>query len=88
VVDLKSCYENSLELMLSHNLRTIVFPCISTGERGFPREQAANVAIITVRQFLEKNYNKVSKIIFCAFLQEDYKIYERLMWKYFPTHRP
>jgi len=57
---LKSCYAKSLELMVQHDLRTIAFPCISTGIYGYPSSKACPVALETVRKFIEKNPDKVS----------------------------
>ncbi|ODM96835.1 O-acetyl-ADP-ribose deacetylase MACROD2 [Orchesella cincta] len=81
---LRSCYVNSLHLMLQNELRTIAFPCIATGVYGYPRDRAANVALTTVREFLEKNSDKVDRVIFTVFLEEDKQVYEDLMQKYFP----
>jgi len=81
---LRSCYVNSLQLMLENNLRSIAFPCIATGIYGYPRDRAANVALTTVRKFLEENSEKVDRVIFTVFLEEDKQVYEELMQKYFP----
>jgi len=52
---LKECYENSLILAKENCLRTIAFPCISTGIYGYPQRPAAKVAISTVKKFLLDN---------------------------------
>lgn len=52
---LASCYRRSLQVLVSNQLKTIAFPCISTGVYGFDKERAANVALGTTRQFLESN---------------------------------
>lgn len=57
---LASCYRKSLNVALENNLRTIAFPCISTGVYGYPNEKAAHVAIRTVREVLEQNESSVS----------------------------
>ena len=49
---LASCYRESLFLAAAHELASIAFPCISTGIYGYPAEQAAEVAIAAVRDFL------------------------------------
>ncbi|KAJ8928273.1 hypothetical protein NQ314_019224 [Rhamnusium bicolor] len=82
--DLKNCYTNCLKIMLKNNLRTIAFPCISTGIYGYPNESAAHIAAYTVRKFLEANVDKVDRIIFCLFLEIDVKIYDGLLQSYFP----
>ncbi len=48
---LASCYRRSLELALNHFLRSIAFPCISTGVYGYPKEAAARIALESMRQF-------------------------------------
>ncbi|XP_034940149.1 macro domain-containing protein CT2219-like [Chelonus insularis] len=81
---LKKCYLNSLELAKENGVKTIAFPCISTGVYGYPQRPAAEVAITTVKQFLEENKDQFERVIFCLFLQTDKDIYENLLQKYFP----
>lgn len=57
---LTRCYERCLTLAKENNARTVAFPCISTGVYGYPNENAAHVAIRTVRKFLEENESSVS----------------------------
>lgn len=52
---LAACYENSIALAVSHGLRTIAFPAISTGVYGYPKEEAARVALAAVRRMLASN---------------------------------
>ncbi|XP_013198969.1 macro domain-containing protein RSc0334-like [Amyelois transitella] len=80
---LQSCYENCLSYQKQYNLRTIAFPCISTGIYGFPNRLAAHIALRTARKFLETN--EMDRIIFCTFMPIDVEIYETLMHMYFPT---
>ncbi|XP_057323564.1 macro domain-containing protein CT2219-like isoform X2 [Microplitis mediator] len=82
---LKECYLNSLNVAKQNNLKTIAFPCISTGVYGYPQRPAAKVAITTVKQFLQENVNDIEKVIFCLFLDTDKEIYEELLQKYFAT---
>lgn len=56
---LKECYENSLIVAKENQLRTIAFPCISTGIYGYPQRPAAKVALLTVKKFLTENKNTV-----------------------------
>ena len=73
--DLSNCYINSLELAKKYNIRTIAFPCISTGEFHFPKQLASEIAIKSVREFLNKNKDCFDKIVFNVFTNEDYEIY-------------
>jgi O-acetyl-ADP-ribose deacetylase (regulator of RNase III) len=82
---LESCYRTSLELLITERLRTVAFPCISTGIYGYPQEEAAHVAVKTIRTFLEKNQDEIDRIIFCLYMKSDVKIYENLMQVYFPA---
>ncbi|XP_012530905.2 macro domain-containing protein CT2219 [Monomorium pharaonis] len=80
---LKECYENSLVKAKENHLRTIAFPCISTGIYGYPQRPAAKVALSTVKKFLLDNKDLMDRIIFCLFLETDKDIYEELLQKYF-----
>ena len=75
IVELKNCYINSLELAKENNIKTIAFPCISTGEFRFPKELASKIAIETVKEYLDINEKYFEKIIFNVFSEEDYSIY-------------
>ncbi|KAI5736005.1 hypothetical protein M8J77_025370 [Diaphorina citri] len=82
---LKSAYQRSLEVMKQNNLRSIAFPCISTGVYGYPQRKAAEVALQTVHDFLKEHSDSVDRVIFCLFLPEDVNIYQHLMQVYFPV---
>ncbi|XP_041802995.1 ADP-ribose glycohydrolase MACROD2 isoform X5 [Chelmon rostratus] len=77
--DLTSCYQNSLRLMKEHGLSTVAFPCISTGIYGFPNEPAADIALNTVKSWIEENPDKITRVIFCVFLETDFAIYKKKM---------
>ncbi|MDO4910792.1 MAG: protein-ADP-ribose hydrolase [Corynebacterium sp.] len=75
---LASCYRSCLEVAAEHNLATVAFCCISTGEFRFPNEEAARIAIRTVKEFLQSP-TSVRKVIFNVFKDTDAKIYEELL---------
>lgn len=75
---LASCYKRSLEIALAHEIKSIAFPNISTGVYGFPKQQAAKIAVNTVKQFLPEYHAKL-KIIFCVFDAENFEIYRELV---------
>ncbi|KAI1295392.1 ADP-ribose glycohydrolase MACROD2 [Halotydeus destructor] len=81
---LASCYAKSLDLLKSSNLRSIAFPCVSTGIYGYPNEKAAHVCLKTSRTWLEQNASSVDRIIFCLFMEVDIKAYHALLPEYFP----
>ncbi|KAJ1526134.1 hypothetical protein ONE63_009296 [Megalurothrips usitatus] len=82
---LQGCYDSCLNLLRNQKLKSIAFPCISTGIYGYPQEAAAKVALKTVRTFMEQNHEEVDRIIFCLFLPTDVAIYENLLQVFFPT---
>ena len=75
---LASCYRSCLALAAENNLESVAFCCISTGEFHFPNEQAAEIAVRTVKEFLEKQ-TSVKKVIFNVFKDLDKGIYEKLL---------
>lgn len=75
---LASCYQESLILARDNNLRSIAFPGISTGVYGFPKEQAAFIAVTETRRFISKN-KLPEKVIFVAFDETNYEIYRKLL---------
>ena len=75
---LASCYRSCLELAAENNLESVAFCCISTGEFHFPNEQAAEIAVATVKEFLKKQ-TSVRKVIFNVFKDLDKAIYEKLL---------
>ncbi|MER8314746.1 macro domain-containing protein, partial [Acinetobacter baumannii] len=67
-----------LELAAENGLESVAFCCISTGEFHFPNEQAAQIAVETVKEFL-KTQTSVKKVIFNVFKDLDKAIYEKLL---------
>lgn len=63
---LASAYRRSLELARDHGLRTVAFPSISTGAYSYPLDEAADVAVRTVAEFLAQN-ELPERVIFCTF---------------------
>jgi len=84
---LESAYSSCLNLMKENDLRSIAFPCISTGIYGYPQDSACCVALRTVRKFLEKHGDSVDRVIFCLFLKEDVTLYRERMPLIFPSQR-
>ena len=75
--ELKKCYINALQLAKENNIKEIAFPCISTGEFRFPKEEACQIAIKAVKEYLEENPNWFEKVVFNVFTDEDDKIYQQ-----------
>ena len=65
---LTSCYRSCLQLAVENQIQTIAFPSISTGVYGYPIQQASQIAVREVRDFLVKNslINQVSIVCFSS----------------------
>lgn len=75
---LAACYQNSLQLALEYKVRTIAFPCISTGVYRYPVEKASIVAIKTIMQFLAVNL-RPEKVILVCFGEDKLRVYREKM---------
>lgn len=77
---LASCYTSCLDLAARYDLRNVVFCCISTGVFSFPQQEAAEIAVRTVRQWLDSHPEaSVRKVVFDVFKDSDRAIYEKLL---------
>ncbi len=75
---LESCYRNSLELAEQHHCRTVAFPAISCGAYGYPLEEAAEIAVGTVLDFLG-GHDRPEKVLFVLFDRRTCDVYERVV---------
>lgn len=75
---LRACYVNSLALAATHAVRSIAFPSISTGAYRYPIEQAARVAVETVREVLRVR-GSVELVRFVCFSERDLDVYRTLL---------
>ena len=80
---LASCYRKSLELAADSGLQSMAFPAISTGVYGYPKREAARIAVTQVSAFLEET-SQISQVVFCVFDDETYDIYKELLGEPFP----
>ena len=76
---LASCYYRSLEIAKCLDVKAIAFPNISTGVYGFPKSQAAGIAIKTVKQWVQANPFLSIEITFVCFDDENYDLYHMLI---------
>ena len=72
---LRACYRNCLALALEYRVKTIAFPAIATGAYGFPRREAAVIAIDEMR----RSEARFAEIVACCFSVGDREIYERIL---------
>ena len=75
---LASCYRSCLKLAAENGLESVAFCCISTGEFHFPNERAAEIAVKSVEEFMQKE-TSVGKVIFNVFKDRDEEIYRKLL---------
>lgn len=73
---LESSYRSCLEIAVQNHVQSIAFCCISTGVFGFPQQEAAEIAVRTVRDFRRTHGIQV---IFNVFREDDHEIYKRLL---------
>jgi O-acetyl-ADP-ribose deacetylase (regulator of RNase III) len=72
---LTSCYRRSLQIADELGAASIAFPAISTGLYGYPRDEAAEVAVATLRNTLAS----VREAWLVAFDEGTHLVYERLL---------
>ena len=75
---LSLCYANSLQLAIANGAKTISFPNISTGIYHFPKQEAAEVAVKTVREYTAA-FAGIDKVCFVCFDAENFAIYGKLL---------
>ena len=74
--DLRNCYWNSLEVARNNDLHSIAFPGISTGVYGYPKREAAEIALATVKEWLQKHADYEMEVTIVNFSQADYEVYK------------
>ena len=77
---LARCYRNSLALAEDNGVASIAFPAISTGIFGYPAEEAAEVALQTVREEAEQ-LERVRLVRFVLFGERDLEVHERVLYR-------
>lgn len=73
---LATCYRNSLRLALENKLDSVAFPGISTGIYGYPKQDAAAIAVRGIRQWLAA-HEWPREVVLVAFDQENKRLYEQ-----------
>lgn len=76
---LASCYRSCLDLAAAKGCQSLAFCCISTGVFGFPKKEAAHIAVTNVSQWLRQH--EPIEVVFNVFTEEDYRIYNRYLHK-------
>jgi len=73
---LRSCYTESLRLAEAAGLESLAFPAISTGVYGYPKDQACEVAVSAVSDWLTA-HEVPRTVTFCCFGAADAELYRR-----------
>ena len=76
---LAGCYRNSLGLAMEHGIRSVAFPSISTGVYSYPVQQAAEIAVHTVRAVVKEHPQAFDEILWVLFDERTKLVYESLM---------
>ena len=71
---LESCYTTALQIATEKGIKSIAFPCISTGVYGYPKAEAAQVAMKAIS---ESDYD--GEVIICCFCEADASYYNNTL---------
>eukprot|EP01112_Ceratiomyxa_fruticulosa_P011737 TRINITY_DN3210_c0_g2_i1.p1 TRINITY_DN3210_c0_g2~~TRINITY_DN3210_c0_g2_i1.p1 ORF type:complete len:534 (+),score=95.25 TRINITY_DN3210_c0_g2_i1:237-1838(+) len=83
---LHSSYRSSLQMLIENRLTTIAFPTIHSENRGYPSENGANIAVRTIRRFLERHGKSITRVIICLDRVPDFDMYSTILPLYFPRN--
>jgi len=78
VAGLAHCYMNSIKLAQEHGLGSMAFPCLGTGNYGWPRGFACAIAIAACEQGLESAPG-IRRLVFCCFTEDDAELYRKAL---------
>lgn len=76
--DLRACYSNSLRLAEENEIRSVSFPAISTGAFGYPLEEAAQISLTTVIEYIKKETG-LKLVRFVLYSQSAYDAYRSVL---------
>lgn len=79
---LENAYRNSLQCTVDNGIKTLAFPSISTGVYRYPVEQAASIAVKTVRDFCVQNPGKIETVRFVLFSADALSAYDKAIGEY------
>ena len=84
--DLADCYKNTLDLCMENGIKTVAFCCISTGVFHFPNKRAAEIAVMTVTDWLSDHPDAMERVIFNVFKDEDKAYYDETVHRTVSPH--
>ncbi|SEH32303.1 O-acetyl-ADP-ribose deacetylase [Selenomonas sp. KH1T6] len=76
---LVGCYRHSLELAMEHGIRSVAFPSISTGVYSYPVQQAAEIAVRTVREVVKEHPEAFDEILWVLFDEQTKLMYDEAL---------
>ena len=76
---LASCYDSAMKIAEENELSSIAFSCISTGVYGFPKDEAARIALHTIFAHIRDCYE--GQVVVCCFSEEDARYYQNCFWE-------
>lgn len=79
---LANAYRNSMQVALEHGIRTMAFPSISTGVYSYPLEEAAEIAVKTVKDFYTEHQEAFDYVRFVLFDDRARKAYDDVLMKF------
>ncbi len=82
---LASCYTTCLNLAEQHGVRAISFPAISTGVYGYPLEEAAAIALVTIASHLKDPKSTIQEVVLVLFDQRAYDVHARIAARRFTS---
>lgn len=77
---LASCYDTSFRIAEENGLKSIAFSNISTGIYGYPKQEAAHIALSVIFKHLQTAYD--GEVIICCFSESDRQIYDATLMEY------
>ena len=77
--DLAACYRSSLGVAADNGIRRIAFPSISTGVYGYPIDEAAEIAVKTVKKYLDSNHNQFDLVEWVLFDDKTLESYKKVI---------
>ncbi|KAJ1940940.1 hypothetical protein GGF37_003768 [Kickxella alabastrina] len=80
---LASAYRACLDVARANGVRTIAFPCVSTGVYGYPAEKACRVVLPTVQEWLSNNRGAIDRIVFCMYNDKSVAVYESVVAEFY-----
>ena len=79
---LSNCYKNSLQVAVDNGIRSVAFPSVSTGVYHFPVDQAAEIALRTVSDFVIGHPDKIDEVVWVLFDPKTKAAYDNAIENY------